>query len=151
MGYATSSDGQKQLFDWLRENPHRLHLGRIGFAIDKPEDVRFLNQTLDLWTGTLHSEFEWQGKKVAVETCCHPTQDTIAVTVNGARIPVIFEFPYGSGAMHAADWSHPEKHTTRSQASGPRTCRPSSPRNSSALSSAFCSCDCSLPTGLPRE
>jgi hypothetical protein len=39
VGYATSSDGQKPLFDWLRENPHRLHLGRIGFAIDKPEDV----------------------------------------------------------------------------------------------------------------
>ena len=38
VGYPTSSDGQKQLFDWLRENPHRLHLGRIGFAIDKPED-----------------------------------------------------------------------------------------------------------------
>ena len=27
VGYPTSSDGQKPLFDWLRENPHRLHLG----------------------------------------------------------------------------------------------------------------------------
>src|ERR1019366_5102343 len=45
VGYAPSSDGQKPLFDWLRENPHRLHLGRIGFAIDKPEDVRFIQQT----------------------------------------------------------------------------------------------------------
>ena len=25
-----------------------------------PTDVRFIQQTLDLWTGTLHSEFEWQ-------------------------------------------------------------------------------------------
>ncbi len=112
VGYPTSSDGQKQLFDWLRENPHRLHLGRIGFAIDKPEEVRFIQQTLDLWTGTLHSEFEWRGQKITVETCCHPTEDMIAVRVRG-RIPVVFEFPYGSGAMNAADWAHPERHSTR--------------------------------------
>src|SRR5215470_3830903 len=31
VGYMTGSDGQKELFDWLRENPHRLHLGQIGF------------------------------------------------------------------------------------------------------------------------
>jgi hypothetical protein len=118
VGYATSSDGQKPLFNWLRENPHRLHLGRIGFAIDKPEDVRFLQQTLDLWTGTLHSEFEWRGQKIAVETCCHPAEDMIAVRVRG-RIPVVFEFPYGSSAMNAADWSHPEKHSTRQVDAGP--------------------------------
>jgi hypothetical protein len=118
VGYPTSSDGQKPLFDWLRENPHRLHLGRIGFAIDKPEEVRFLQQTLRLWTGILHSEFEWRGQKITVETCCHPTQDLIAVTVRG-RIPVVFEFPYGSGAMDAADWAHPEKHQTIRQAATP--------------------------------
>ena len=112
VGYPTSSDGQKELFDWLRENPHRLHLGRIGFAIDRAEDVRFIQQTLDLWSGTLRSEFKWRGQKIAVETCCHPTEDRIAVRVRG-RIPVVFEFPYGSGAMNAADWAHPERHNTR--------------------------------------
>src|SRR6185369_3881592 len=30
VGYAVSSEGQKELYNWLRENPHRLHLGRIG-------------------------------------------------------------------------------------------------------------------------
>src|SRR5579859_6251680 len=28
VGYATSSKGQEELFDWLRQNPHKLHLGR---------------------------------------------------------------------------------------------------------------------------
>src|SRR5260370_687626 len=97
VGYPTASGGQKPLFDWLRENPHRLHLGRIGFAIDKLEDVRFIQQTIDLWSGTLASEFEWRGQKFTVETCCHPTEDMIAVTVRG-RIPVVFELPYGTGA-----------------------------------------------------
>src|ERR1044072_8903060 len=31
--YHTSSEGQKELFDWLRENPHRLHLGRVGLLL----------------------------------------------------------------------------------------------------------------------
>src|ERR1019366_675935 len=53
-----------------------------------------------------------------LETCCHPTEDMIAVTVRG-RIPVVFEFPYASGAMDAADWAHPEKHQTSQQAATP--------------------------------
>jgi hypothetical protein len=118
VGYPTSSDGQKPLFDWLRENPHRLHLGRIAFAIDKPEDVRFIQQTLDLWSGILHSEFEWRGQKIKVETCCHPTEDMIGVRIQG-RIPVVFDFPYGSGAMNAADWTHPGRHRTRQQEANP--------------------------------
>jgi len=32
VGYQTSSEGQAELFNWLRENPHRLHLGRIRFC-----------------------------------------------------------------------------------------------------------------------
>ena len=51
------------------------------------------------------------------ETCCHPTEDMIAVTVQG-RVPVIFEFPYGSPAMNAADWTHPGQHSTIQRAAG---------------------------------
>ncbi|HEX6731801.1 MAG TPA: hypothetical protein VF074_17375, partial [Pyrinomonadaceae bacterium] len=28
VGYQTSSEGQADLYNWLRENPHRLHLGQ---------------------------------------------------------------------------------------------------------------------------
>jgi hypothetical protein len=117
VGYASSSDGQVDLFNWLRENPHRLHLGKIGFAIEKPGDVAAAVQTLDLWTGILRSEFQWNGQRVVVETACHPKLDLLAVRVRG-RAPVGFEFPYGSGAMNAADWGHPEKHRSREAASG---------------------------------
>ena len=109
VGYPTSSKGQKELFDWLRENPHRLHLGRIGFAIDDPGEVSEAEQKLDLWSGILHSEFTWEGRRVVVETACHPAVDAVAVTVRGGP-PVRIEFPYGSGAMNAADWGHPERH-----------------------------------------
>src|SRR5215204_7711716 len=36
--YHTGSEGQKELYDWLRENPHRLHLGRIGLFLKKPRE-----------------------------------------------------------------------------------------------------------------
>ena len=29
VGYHTSSEGQTELFNWLRENPHRLHLAQV--------------------------------------------------------------------------------------------------------------------------
>src|SRR5215471_4517753 len=33
VGYHTSSEGQTALFDWLRQNPHRLNLVRIGLHL----------------------------------------------------------------------------------------------------------------------
>lgn len=111
VGYPTSSKGQEELFNWLRENPHRLHLGRIGLAIEKPDDITAVEQTLDLWTGVIRTTFSWKGARVGVTTCCHPRRDMLAVNIAG-NVPIIFEFPYGSPGMNAADWRHPEKHTS---------------------------------------
>jgi hypothetical protein len=118
VGYPTSSEGQRDLYNWLRENPHRLHLGRIGFDLEG--DIQPLGQMLDLWSGVLRSRFRYREREVEVETCCHPTLDLLAVRVN-APLPVIFEFPYGSPEINAADWSHPEKHTT-TESIGPDRC-----------------------------
>jgi hypothetical protein len=49
------------LFNWLRENPHRLNLALIGLLLDdRPpslDQVTAINQKLDLWSGTLDSGF----------------------------------------------------------------------------------------------
>jgi hypothetical protein len=89
------------LFNWLRENPHRLHLGRIGFAIEKPQEIRVSQQTPDLWTGALHSEFEWQGQSIIVETECLGHADGIGVKVRG-RIPVVPCVQYSGKVVRAA-------------------------------------------------
>ncbi|MCL6543626.1 MAG: glycoside hydrolase family 65 [Bryobacteraceae bacterium] len=124
VGYATSPAGQVELFNWLRENPHRLHLGRIGLRIRKgdgsaatPADLRSIRQTLDLWSGLLTSRFEVDGEAVEVVTCCHPARDELAVTIRSAllkdgRLAVALEFPYGSPQMNAADWRSEERHRT---------------------------------------
>lgn len=124
--HATAGEGQMELFNWLRENPHRLHLGRVGFLLNKddagavtPAAVQNASQTLDLWTGILTSRFEYEGRAVRVQTCCHPDLDLLAVRVEPA-IAVTIEFPYGSPGMKAADWDRQEAHQTEPRERGGR-------------------------------
>ncbi len=121
VGYATSSEGQQELFNWLRENPHRLHLGRIGLLLDgrqpNPEDFKEVFQTLDMWSGILLSSFRLRGEQLRVETCCHPHFDMLSVEISSTlveltRLAVVFDFPFGSPQMSAADWSKPQAHTS---------------------------------------
>jgi len=123
VGYNTSSEGQTELFNWLRENPHRLHLGQIGLYHAKgiePTDVTEINQELDLWRGVLKSRFKLFGEPVSIITAVHPVQDLLAVIID-SRLPelaVRIAFPYGSSSMQAADWNQPDKHETRISADG---------------------------------
>jgi hypothetical protein len=113
VGYPTSAEGQQPLYNWLRENPHRLHLGRIGLRLSRstPSALADLRQTLDLWTGILDSSFRVGAVPVTVQTCCHPKLDLLAVRIRSPlALPVVFEFPYGSPEMQAADWTRPERH-----------------------------------------
>jgi hypothetical protein len=110
--------------EWLRSNPHRLHLGRIGFRLTRrdgrpaaPSDLGSIEQTLDLWNGVLVSRFTFDGSRVEVETLCHPDDDQLAVRVrsplvDSGRLGVEIRFPYGTGQTTAADWSQPHAHTT---------------------------------------
>ncbi len=109
---------------WLRENPHRLHLGQIGLQLKKSdgsavrlEDLNNTKQSLNLWNGLLTSCFEVETKPVIVQTCCHPDIDMIAVRIespllNAGQLSVIFQFPYGSADKFAADWNKPDLHKT---------------------------------------
>jgi protein-glucosylgalactosylhydroxylysine glucosidase len=122
VGYRTSSEGQTDLYNWLRENPHRLHLGRIGLRIAlaggaeaRPQDLTSIEQKLDLWSGILTSRFAVEGNMVSVRTAVHHASDLLAVAVESpliaaGRLAVRFEFPYGAPAMPAADWSQPARH-----------------------------------------
>jgi hypothetical protein len=115
-GYPTESKGQQEAYNWLRENPHRLHLGRISFKLPSGEPSQ-IRQTLDLWTGVLTSHFEIGGAPIDVQTCVHPALDTLAVTVESPLIAkqllgISISFPYGSSTMSAADWARVNGHRT---------------------------------------
>jgi hypothetical protein len=130
VGYATSRRGQEKLFDWLRENPHRLNLGRIALLLDGAPlalaHVTDIDQRLVLASGTLVSRFHLQGQPVEVVTCCHPTRDALAASIDSplvaaGRLSVEWTFPYGSPAMNGSDWTAGEKHTTTLSIQGRNT------------------------------
>jgi hypothetical protein len=125
VGYADiPGDRRTPEIEWLRGNPHRLHLGRIGFRLTRrdgrpgaPSDLTEIEQTLDLWNGILVSRFTFDGDRVEVETACHPRDDQIAVRVRSTlvgsgRLGLEIRFPYGTGRPTAADWSQPNAHWT---------------------------------------
>lgn len=125
VGYMTSSEGQKEMFDWLRQNPHRLNLGKIGLQLSKSngtetvlDDIKNVSQKLDLWKGIINSDFEFENKKVSVKTAVHPTLDLLAVSIDSGliadgKLSVSFDFPYGSPEMDASDWKSDEKHQSK--------------------------------------
>lgn len=109
---------------WLRANPHRLHLGQIGFVLKKADgspartnDLAEISQMLDLWDGEIVSHLKLEGEPVDVETVCDPNLDSIAVhvkspLVKSQRLAIRIHFPYGTGETITADWNHPEAHET---------------------------------------
>lgn len=125
VGYADiPGDVRTPEVQWLRGNPHRLHLGRIGFVLTKedgspatPADITGIEQTLDLWNGLLKSHFALEGVPVDVETVVLAGWE-VAVRVRSSlvrsgRLAIELRFPYGTGATTAADWSKPNAHQTK--------------------------------------
>jgi hypothetical protein len=120
--YDTDVKGQAPLANWMRENPHRMHIGRIGLILKKPDgteaapnDITAIDQTLDLWTGTTDSRFQFAGQPVRVITCVHPTLDALAVRIQSPlirdqKLTVRIAFPYPVPAVNMADWNSPDKH-----------------------------------------
>lgn len=112
---------------WLRANPHRLDLARIGFVMRKADgkqvrlsDISAVHQSEDIWEGIIKSRFSVDNKTVSVETACHPDLDQIGVVVRSDLLDkgnagIEFSFPYGSTSWgnEAANWDSPGKYITR--------------------------------------
>lgn len=110
--------------NWLRANPHRLHLGLVGLDFTKQNgdpanitDLKNIHQELDLWTGAVTSRYEIDGTPVLVELYAHQSEDMIGFRIESplletGRLKVNFRFPYGK-ECHVCpgyDFSQPEKH-----------------------------------------
>ena len=110
VGYADIPGERTPEIEWLRANPHRLHLGRIGFRLTRadgsratPADLSEVRQTLDLWNGVIKSRFRVEGELVEVETVCHPSVDALGVRVTSrlagaGRLAIEIRFPVRNGS-----------------------------------------------------
>ncbi len=120
--YPASAAGQEELFSWLRENPHRLNLGKIAFLLDgkhvEEKHLTDICQTLDLWRGVITSNYSLAGVPVTVTTACHPKLDMLIAEVRSPlikakRLAIEIAFPYGHATEKSgADWNAHERHST---------------------------------------
>lgn len=117
--YATQpkTGRAKGAADWYRSNPHRLHLGCIGLEIEglKPSDIKKPHETLDMWTGKIHSSFKIKNTPYSVTTVCHPTLDLIGSQIKGpgAAVNLRFSYPTGGHSDDACNWQADDKHRTQ--------------------------------------
>lgn len=112
--------------NYFRVNPHRLHLGFIGFDLQKkngsqvlPSEISAINQKLNLWEGKIYTAFEIENEVTQVKTSVHPERDAVAFSIKSGliktgKLAVKLAFPYPSGnhTDDGADWNQPGKHKT---------------------------------------
>jgi len=111
--------------DWLRGNPHRIHLGMIGLDLVKEDgksavisDIKEAVQKLDLWKGEIDSRFSLERDAVHVKTVCHPSRDQISVSVASSlilkkRLRIKISFPLGIAAWSGYDFNSIDNHVTQ--------------------------------------
>ena len=108
----------KEAAEWFRINPHRLHLGIIGFELSDSVDfdnISDVKQHLDIWKGIIISQFALNKKNISVETTCHPQNDIVGVKIISKLHPAIklhFPYPTGGHSDDGCDWNSDEKHST---------------------------------------
>ena len=83
----------KEACDYFRENPHKIHLGLIGFDLHFADgtkailsDIKNPTHELDLWTGKITSDFTFDNQPVHVEVYAHQENDLVAVNVKSPLI-----------------------------------------------------------------
>ena len=111
--------------DWLRANPHRIHLGMIGLQLINEDgtetaikDIRDNVQNLDLWDGIIESRFKVGGSTVTVLTVSHPDLDMISARISSGmvgqkRLRIRITFPLGIALPNGYDFNSPGKHSTK--------------------------------------
>jgi len=116
-----------QATEFFRVNPHRLNLGAIGLEITKTDgktaqlkDIKSVRQELKLYDGIIESRFSVEGSHVDVTTAALQDHDAVIYRIKSplladghAKVAIRLPYPTGKHADGAADWTRPERHTSR--------------------------------------
>ncbi len=126
------TEGNEEVYEWLRQNPHRQDLIRVGLielfpeemAGDEPryaeidkERIKGIRQTLHMENGIIDSKFSIDQIPFRVETCCAGSEDAFAFGIyskgiKAKRFGVLLSFPYGSSDISGAAWDKDDAYTT---------------------------------------
>ncbi|MBR6189554.1 MAG: glycoside hydrolase family 88 protein [Prevotella sp.] len=107
--------------EYFRVNPHRLNLGTIGLSLPvQLSALTDIRQELKLYDGIIESSFKAEGQPVEVITAAHQNRDAVFYRIKSpllkdgrASVSIRFPYPTGKHADDAADFTHPEQHTSR--------------------------------------
>lgn len=96
--------------DYFRGNPHRIHMGNVGFYGISQSQLSEIRQELHLEQGEIISQYKIDGKPVEVRTVSSPDGSKVAVKVNAAKgkvLPIVVRMPYPTAAHadDACDWT----------------------------------------------
>ncbi len=127
-------DGEPEIQQWLISNPNRVNLGRIGLLLmDESgramniteEDLEDVQQELDLWRGTITSQFSFGGERIVVRTYSAQPSSTVGVDVQSSllqehRLGIFLDFPWNDGsakfsAPFVGTWNATSNYTTALQ------------------------------------
>ena len=104
--YIDRNEDLPEISEWLRGNPHRINLGRLGLALTKSDgtpatedDLTDARQTVDVYTGLVTSAFRLEGTQAVILSSCDPEQDMLAFSIESdllksGRMKVFLELPY---------------------------------------------------------
>lgn len=114
--------GNEEVYDWLRQNPHKLNLAAVALRWQgreiRTEELSECRQELKLYEGILESSFQINGVLCRVKTACHNRgKDMLAFVIESealrtGELTVEMRFPYGSSGITASDWNSDGLHTT---------------------------------------
>lgn len=116
----TKFPGSEHVYDWLRVNPHKPNLARIGMRLGGADleaaDFTDIRQELRLYSGLLESRYLLHGTPCRVMTACAPELDALTFRVEvellTAGLTVDIDLPYGAPDMTGASWNAADCHRT---------------------------------------
>jgi hypothetical protein len=125
--YLINPGETQEGFNWLRENPHKFSLAKIGFLFpsegekgqgdDEAEKISEISQKLCMYKGVITSSFKWKEHEVSVKTCVHPSSDALAVRVKssllGQGLKIQLSFPAPDIHLAAADFESMDRYESR--------------------------------------
>lgn len=106
----------KAAADYLRANPHRLHLGIVGFKGMEMDSISDIDQTLDMWNGQIISHFRYASLPIKVVTACHPERNMIEADINDPSlhsVQLLFPYPTGKHSDDACNWADDLPHNVQ--------------------------------------
>lgn len=108
-------DRKKAACDYYRVNPHRLHLGALGFHGMDLNSIDGIDQTLDMWNGVINTKFNIDGSEINVKTSVDPKLDLVAANISDSRrhaIALRLPYPTGKHSDDGCNWSADSLHSS---------------------------------------